>query len=475
MFNKGSIVVIDDDQEMKSLMTEFLESNGYEVRSFSLAADAFEEAKRQVAECGTWLGVDLIISDIQMPEMDGIELTQRLKKMAPEIPVILVTAFGSIEAAIEATKQGAQDYIVKPFKLSELGVRVDKAVQLRQLKKENEILRKEVKKNWTYGQMIGKSRAMKSVFEMIDRVAGATANVFIQGESGTGKELVARAIHEQGPRRNGPFVAINCTAIPDTLLESELFGHAKGAFTGAIQRKKGLFEEAHGGTLFLDEIGDLDMNLQAKLLRVLQEKRIKPVGDNEYKDIDVRIVCATHKDLQKAVKEDLFREDLYYRLSVIPLVIPPLRHRREDIPLLANFFLEKFMASNHSPVRGFTQGAILKLMNATWDGNVRELENLIERVVVLTNKALIDADDLPLGEAASSQDFFASAEIDLPTLEQLEKRYMKHVLEKVGGKKEKAAQILGINRRTLYRKEREYGFVDEIDPSMEDEAVAETK
>lgn len=473
MSKKGTIIVIDDDQEMKSLMRDFLESHDYNVITYGLATEAFEQAKKQISENGAWSEIDLIVSDIQMPEMDGIELTQRLKKLAPEIPVILVTAFGSIDSAIEATRQGAQDYIVKPFKLNELGVRVEKAVHLRRLKKENEVLRREVKKNWTYGQMIGKSRAMKSVFEMIDRVSSATANVFVQGESGTGKELVARAIHEQGPRKSQPFVAINCTAIPDALLESELFGHAKGAFTGAIQKKKGLFEEADGGTIFLDEIGDLDMSLQAKLLRVIQEKRIKPVGENEYKDIDVRIVSATHKDLPKAVKEGLFREDLYYRLSVIPIVIPPLRHRREDILLLADFFLEKFTATNRSPVRGFTQGAIAKLMNAPWDGNVRELENLIERVVVLTQKTLIEAEDLPLGETANSTDFFGHLEADLPTLEQLEKRYMKHVLDRVGGKKEKAAQILGINRRTLYRKEREFGFVDADAPLTEDEVALE--
>ncbi len=463
MVSKGKILVIDDDQEMKSLMQDFLQGQGYEVQAFSLGTEAFELIKETLDQQGDWPELDLVVSDVQMPEMDGMELTQRLHRMLPDVPVILVTAFGSIDSAIEATRQGAHDYVVKPFQLKELGVRVEKAVQLRQLKKENTLLRREVKKNWTYAQIIGKSRAMKNVFDMIDRVASATANVLIQGESGTGKELVARAIHEQGGRRQGPFVAINCTAIPDTLLESELFGHAKGAFTGAIAKKKGLFEEAHGGTLFLDEIGDLDLSLQAKLLRVIQEKRIKPVGDNEYKDIDVRIISATHKDLQKAVKEDLFREDLFYRLSVIPIVIPPLRYRREDIPLLAQFFIDKYAASNKSSVRGFTKAAMGKMMSAPWDGNVRELENIMERVVVLTDRDLVEVEDLPLQETADSEGFFANTNVDLPTLEQLEKRYMKHVLDRVGGKKEKAAQILGINRRTLYRKEREYGFVvDEV-------------
>ncbi|MCB0363649.1 MAG: sigma-54-dependent Fis family transcriptional regulator, partial [Bdellovibrionales bacterium] len=301
---------------------------------------------------------------------------------------------------------------------------------------------------------------MHSVFELIDRVSKASANVLITGESGTGKEMVARAIHENGLRSGKPFVAINCTAIPESLLESELFGHAKGSFTGAFARKKGLFEEAEGGTLFLDEIGDLDMSLQAKLLRVLQERKIKAVGDNVYKDIDVRIVAATHKDLGEAIKDGRFRDDLFYRLAVIPIHIPPLRHRRDDIPILARHFLQKYGSANNSPVKGFTAAAIEKLMNYRWDGNVRELENIVERVVVLTSKEMVDACDLPFsGSVDSVEDFFASAVSSLPTVSDLEKRYMKYVLEKTGGRKEKASQILGINRRTLYRKEREYGFV----------------
>jgi DNA-binding NtrC family response regulator len=271
--------------------------------------------------------------------------------------------------------------------------------------------------------------------------------------------MIARAIHENGVRAKKPFIAINCTAIPDTLLESELFGHAKGSFTGAIQRKRGLFEEANGGTLFLDEIGDLDVTLQAKLLRVIQEKKIRAVGENVSRDVDVRLVAATHKDLKAAMKDGRFREDLYYRLSVIPVVIPPLRDRKEDIPLLADYFLKKYSAANGAKITGFTKKAAAKLMGLRWEGNVRELENVIERAVVLSPGPYIDDTDIPSGSTASAEEFFSGSTGDFPTVEQLEKRYIQLILEKTGGRKDKAAQILGMNRRTLYRKEREYGLL----------------
>jgi two-component system response regulator HydG len=471
MSTKGRIVLIDDDGEMRTMVTEFLSRGGFEVTAFPLATKAFEYLKATSDNEGHLESVDTILCDVQMPEMDGIELVERMRKLAPEVPVILITAFGSIESAIEATRVGAFDYIVKPFKLGDLEVRILRAVQIRRLKIENQVLRSEVQKSVATGKLIGKSKSMHAVFDLIERVSKATANVLITGESGTGKEIVARAIHESGARAEKAFVAINCTAIPENLLESELFGHAKGSFTGAIVRKRGLFEEAEGGTLFLDEIGDLDMALQAKLLRVLQERKIKAVGDNSYKDVDVRIVAATHKDLGEAIKEGRFREDLFYRLAVIPIHIPPLRHRREDIPILARHFLQKYGRSNGSTIKGFTAAAIEALMTYPWNGNVRELENIIERVVVLTNKEVIDVTDLPIsGSSDSVEDFFATAVSSLPTVGDLEKRYMKYVLEKTGGRKEKASQILGINRRTLYRKEREYGFVND-----DSQAVSEGK
>ena len=341
--------------------------------------------------------------------------------------------------------------------MAEFEVTLQKAIQLRALKNENQALKTSVKQGWRYGKIIGKSRPMREVFDTIDKIAPASSTVLITGDSGTGKELVAKAIHEKSSRKDKPFVAVNCTAIPENLLESELFGHMKGSFTGAFADKKGLFEEANGGTLFLDEIGDLDLSLQAKLLRVLQEKMIKPVGANREKPIDVRVITATHKNLTNAVEEDLFREDLYYRLSVLPVHLPPLRQRKEDIPLLAGYFLEKYAGINNSPVRSFSQQALQELINYPWNGNVRELENVIERLSVMTSDEVVETTHLHSNKMGKegSEDFFADATVDWPTIEELNRRYIDIVLSKTGGRKEKAAQILGINRRTLYRREKE--------------------
>jgi DNA-binding NtrC family response regulator len=465
----GRIVIVDDDGEMRALLGDFLSKQGYEITPFKLATEALAalSPKGELAR-GTERGdLDLILSDIKMPEMDGLEFTSRIQGLRPEVPVILMTAFGSIETAIEAMKRGAYHYIVKPFKLAEIDVSVKRACEHRALQRENVVLRQELKQNWALGGVIGKSPGMRSVFDLVQRVSQATANVLITGESGTGKEMIARAIHENGARAKKPFIAINCTAIPDTLLESELFGHAKGSFTGAIQRKRGLFEEASGGTLFLDEIGDLDVTLQAKLLRVIQEKKVRAVGENVARDVDVRLLAATHKDLKTAMKEGRFREDLFYRLSVIPIVIPPLRERKEDIPLLADYFLKKYSAANGAKVTSFTKKAIAKLMGLRWEGNVRELENVIERAIVLSPGPYIDDTDIPSGTEVSAEEFFSGATSDYPTIEQLEKRYIQLILEKTAGRKDKAAQILGMNRRTLYRKEREYGLLPADAPAEE--------
>ena len=459
--SKGRILVVDDEQEMRSLLEDCLTNEGYETLTCPSAYEAIEK----LGPHGTYgqdrdLGnIDLIISDIKMPQMDGLEFASRLQILRPEIPIMLITAFGSIETAIEAMKRGAFHYIVKPFKLAELNVNIERAMEFRKLQKDNTALRDEVKKSWNMGNVIGKSAAMKAVFDLVTRVSQATANVLITGESGTGKEMVARAIHQKGPRNQKPFVAINCTAIPESLLESELFGHGKGSFTGAIAKKRGLFEEAEGGTLFLDEIGDMNVLLQSKLLRVIQEKKVRAVGENIDRSIDVRIIAATHKDLKAAIKDGRFREDLYYRLSVIPIVIPPLRHRQEDIPILADYFLKKFAATNQAQVRGFTKRAVSKLMALKWEGNVRELENLIERAVVLCTGNLIDESDIPSPESVNAETFFTGSTSDFPTIEQLERRYIEMIMEKTAGRKDKASQILGINRRTLYRKEREYGLI----------------
>lgn len=446
------VIVIDDDLAMREMVEDFLRSKNYICESFSLASEAFKNLQNRNLD-----EVQAIVTDQNMPEMDGVEFVQRMQKLEPDIPVIIMTAYASIDSAIEATRLGAFAYISKPFKLTEFEVSLQKAISLRELKKENNSLKQSVKSGWKFGQIIGKSRVMTEVFHTIEKIAPAQSTVLIKGDSGTGKELVAKAIHDRSPRKDKPFVAINCTAIPDSLLESELFGHVKGSFTGAISDKKGLFEEADGGTLFLDEIGDLDLALQAKLLRALQEKSIKPVGANREKKVDVRVITATHKNLQKAIEENLFREDLYYRLSVLPIQLPPLRQRKEDIPLLANYFLEKYASLNNCKAQSFSAEAMQELMNYPWNGNVRELENVVERLCVMSGAPIIESTGLETNSTSEqhSEDFYLTATQDWPTIEELNRRYIEVVLDKTGGRKEKAAQILGINRRTLYRREKE--------------------
>lgn len=457
------IVVVDDDNEMRSLLSDFLGESGFKVSSFHLATEAIRYLKSLESQNEK---VDLVISDINMPEMTGIDLIRNISRTQPDLPIILITAFGSVETAIEAMRVGAFDYVVKPFQLAEIKVSIDRALRFRKLQKDNQSLRQEVKKSWNFKNIIGKSPAMKQVLDLIPKISNAKTNVLITGASGTGKEVIAKSIHDSGNRSQKPFVAINCSAIPENLLESELFGHAKGSFTGAINDKKGLFEEAEGGTLFLDEIGDMDLSLQAKLLRVLQERKIKSVGENKYKDIDVRIIAATHKDLRKMISEASFREDLFYRLSVLPISLPELKERREDIPALANHFVQKYSAMNNTIADQLSQKALSILISRNWDGNVRELENIIERAVVLCPNKIIDESYFIENSSSNSngfENFFEENTENMPSLEDLEKKYIKLVLDKTGNRKEKAANILGINRRTLYRKERLYGFVQEND------------
>lgn len=457
------LAVIDDDKEMRSMVEDHLKISGYQVTSFGQPDQALAQIlSGQIVPA-------VVITDLQMPEMSGVEVVKRIRAKYPEMPVIVMTAFGSVESAVDAMRKGAFDYVTKPFKLSELSFTVDRAVQMSRLASENKVLRAELKKGFTKGNLLGKSKSMKDLFEVLETVAPAQSNILITGESGTGKEVVARTVHSMSSRAKAPFIAVNCTAIPETLLESELFGHAKGSFTGADRKKIGLFEEANGGTLFLDEIGDMVPSLQAKLLRVLQERKIRPVGENKDVDIDVRVIAATHKDLKKAIKDGLFREDLFYRLNVIPVHLPPLRHRKEDIPLLAQAFLDRFSAANSAPAKSFSPGALHVLMNRPWPGNVRELENMVERVSVMARRQVLEETDIPQPENAEAEDFYGQMTQDLPTLELLEKRYIQFALAKFGGKKEKVAQVLGINRRTLYRKEREYGYVSDSDVEPEED------
>ncbi len=456
--NRGHILVVDDDAEIVSLLTLIFQAEGYTVSSFSSAEDALISLRNPVEDT---LPVDVILSDLQMARMSGTRFLKTVRKEYPDLPVIIITAFASVASAVEAMHAGAYHYVTKPFNMDELLIHVERAQQQRRLLSENEALRREVDRSWGLGDLLGKSAPMKAVFALVNRVAPSQSNVLITGESGTGKEMVARAIHEQGTRSAGPFISINCAAIPETLLESELFGHAKGAFTGAMFRKVGLLVEANGGTLFLDEIGDMTPALQAKLLRVIQERKVRPVGENQSVDIDVRFVAATHRDLRAEIRAGRFREDLFYRLSVIPIHLPPLRDRPQDIPLLVRHFLRKFTAAAGpmSCVRSFSVEALSKLATLRWQGNVRELENLVERIVVLCPHAEVRPQDIPDPDALQPESATRAAFEGFPTLAQVEERYTRLVLERLGGRKDQAALLLGINRRTLYRKEREYGWV----------------
>lgn len=438
-----SVLVVDDERDMCDLIVDFLGREGYEVEAAHTGPEALARVREQ--------DYDVVVTDLRMPGMDGIEVLREVKALRPDVPVILITAFGSIDLAIEAMKAGAFYFVTKPFKMRQLEALVAKAAEQRGLVLENRRLRREVQGHYEPDRIIGHSRAMREIFRMVDLVADSYSNVLIVGESGTGKEMIARAIHFRSRRAQGPFVPVNCSAIPEGLLESELFGHMRGAFTGAYSSRKGLFVEASGGTLFLDEIGDMGLALQAKLLRVLQDRVVRPVGSNKSFSTDARVIAATHRDLKAAVREGAFREDLYYRLSVIPLRIPPLSERAEDVPLLVDHFLEKCATASGRPRKRITARAVAALQRRTWEGNVRELENIIERLVVLTPGDTVDVDDLPFAMAPEGSRGPGQGPDDLPTLDEMERRYVLQVLDRTSGNKEKAARILGINRRTLYR------------------------
>jgi two-component system, NtrC family, response regulator AtoC len=460
MATPGEILVVDDDARMRELIAKVLAREGYSVRSLPRGQEVLQTLEEEPAE--------LVISDIRMPEMDGLTLLQEVKRVAPETSVLLMTAFGSIDTAVQAIKAGAYDYLTKPFKMDEVVVVVRRAMEERRLRAEVRALREEVSTKYNFSYILGKSKPMRDLFALIKKVAGSRSTVLIQGKSGTGKELVAKAIHYNSPRRARPLVTINCSAIPKDLLESELFGHLKGAFTGAIANKRGLFEEADGGSLLLDEIGELSPELQVKLLRVLQEREIRRVGDTRTVSVDVRLIAATNRDLAQAVKEGLFREDLYYRLNVIPIVLPALKDRTEDIPVLANHFLMKYAKEADPPIEGIAKDAMRLLLEYDWPGNVRELENVIERAVILAHGPQIRPEDLPAHlrthqTPVPHQPKATSAH--RPTLEDLERDYIATVLRETRWHQMRAAHILGIDRRTLYRKIRTYGFQPTTSPA----------
>ncbi len=452
---KPRILVIEDDKDMQDLMMAFFRPRNYEIVTYDDAEEALADFSKQAAD------FDVIITDLKLPKMSGIELTKSIKALGIDIPIILMTAHKSVETAADAVEAGAYDFVVKPLHFPQLLVSVERALHLNNIKKQNSTLKAvlQTQEGNTEG-IIGKSPGFKQALDLAKRVSGSNANIFITGESGTGKEVIAKAIHNMGVRKKQPFVAINCSAIPENLLESELFGHAKGSFTGASDKKIGLFEEAGEGTLFLGEIGDLSMALQAKLLRVLQERKIKRIGENQYRAINARIISATHKDLRNEVSHQRFREDLFFRLNVIPIKIPPLRDRKEDIIPLAEFFLKKFTALNSSPAKGFSKGAFEKLLSNSWKGNVRELENTVERAVVLCTSSIIHSEDLTDTEIFESIESAGSSKFDfreftgdrILTIDEMVKLYIKHVLDMNQGAKEKTAKDLSIDRKTLYRK-----------------------
>ena len=460
---RPKLAVIDDDPDVQDLLVGFFRPKGYDLVTFSDAEEALKTISAQDEFC------DVIISDLRLPNMSGVELTTALLEKGITVPLIIMTAHRSAEVALEAIEAGAYDFVVKPLHFPQLQVSVERALHFSRMREENQALRAVVAGN-DAGAMqgiIGKAPKFLRALDLARRVANSTANVLVTGESGSGKEVVAKAIHQFGTRKKGPFVAINCSAIPENLLEAELFGYAKGAFTGAVEKRLGLFEEANGGTLFLDEIGDLSLPLQAKLLRVLQDKKIKRLGENQHRTVDVRVVSATHKNLRQEVIDNRFREDLFFRLNVIPITLPPLRERKEDIMPLSEFFLKKHSALNRVNVRGFTKAATEWLLKNIWKGNVRELENVIERAVVLTKANQIDLPDLAFEEdmiddrrtsvefmTGDQPRFVVSDEKILP-LDELINKYIVFALSLNQGAKDRTAKDLGVDRKTLYRRVRE--------------------
>ena len=444
---KATVLVVDDHVEMASLLAEKLGEEG-------LACRIADGGKTAIAAMSASVP-DLVITDLRMADVDGLDVLAAAHAIDPALPVIVMTAFGAVETAVEAMQRGAWHYVVKPARLDELVLQAKRALEHRALRRANQQLREEARRG--LDALVGRSSAMRTLYSLVERIALSSAAVLIRGESGSGKELVARAIHAAGPRRDRAFLAINCTALPEALLESELFGHTRGAFTGATSARAGLFVEASGGTLFLDEIGDMAPALQAKLLRVVQHGDVRPVGSDESRPVDVRLIAATHQDLEQRVAEGQFRQDLFYRLNVVPVAVPPLRERLDDVPVLVAHFLAASRARNpHSPVAELAPEVVTALTRYPWPGNVRELENLIERLVVVGNAPAVGLAELTALAPAlvEGQDRFSLPRDKLATLRELEEEYIDWVLDKCHGNKTRAADVLGIDPSTLHRKRR---------------------
>jgi two-component system response regulator AtoC len=443
----GRVLIVEDEHEMRVMLEKGLARRGFEPQ----ANVSPEEVLTRLAT----EDFDAVLTDLQMPGLNGLALCERIALNRPDIPVVVVTAFGSLETAVAAMRAGAYDFITKPVDLDALVFVLERAVQHRALRQEVRRLRQELGQRTGPRELVGESPALKQAYAMLDRVADVDTTVLITGESGTGKEVAARALHSRSRRREGPFVALNCAAMPEQLLESELFGHMKGAFTDARTTRTGLFVQASGGTLLLDEVGELPLGLQPKLLRALQERKVRPVGGNEEVEFDARIVAATNRDLELAVEEGRFREDLYYRLNVINLELPPLRARGNDVLVLSQHFIEQFAARTGKRVVGLSPAAAQRLVAYGWPGNVRELQNCMERAVALTSFEQLTVEDLPerIRNYSTPRVVPEVADVsELVTLEEVERRYIQRVLEAVGGSRTLAARVLGVDRKTLYRK-----------------------
>ena len=445
------ILVVDDDPEIVEIISDVLKNAGYEVESAHNGRVAIEELENNFC--------DLVITDLNMPEVDGMEVLKHVVMKFPDTLCIILTGYGTIKGSVEAIKIGAFDYVSKPLKSDEILMIVEKALRYQSLERENILLKDQLRQKYRFENFVGKSPAIQKVFELIEKVADTDSTILITGASGTGKELVARAIHYNSRRRKKPMVTINCGAIPEELLESELFGHEKGAFTSAHKTRIGRFELANGGTIFLDEIGDMSPNLQVKLLRVLQEQKFERVGSTITRYVDIRVIAATNTDLQEAIEKGTFREDLYYRLNVIPIRVPPLKERKSDIPLFLDFFLEKFNKKKNKNVNGFTPEVISALLQYDWPGNVRELENLVERLVILSDHEQIGIEDLP-ESIRECKKLIHTFQMTIPeegipfnaAVEEYERQLILQALTKTNWVKKKAAELLNINRTTLVEK-----------------------
>jgi DNA-binding NtrC family response regulator len=437
---KATVLVVEDEEKLRRVIELQLKTAGFDVEQAGSAEDAVKLADR----------ADVILTDLRLPGQSGLDLVANLRSQDSHTPVIVMTAFGSIETAVEAMKAGAVDFLPKPFSLDHLMTVVNKALELRTLRDENRELRAELSQRYEFDNIVGRSEAMREIFATITRVASTRATVLLCGESGVGKDLIARAIHHHSPRADRPFVKINCTALPENLMESELFGYEKGAFTGANTTKPGKFEQADTGTVFLDEIGDVPGSIQVKLLRILQEREFERLGSNKTRHIDVRVLAATNVDLRAALEQGTFREDLYYRLNVLPITIPSLRERKEDIPFLATHFIKKLRKDLGSPVESISDAAIERLLGYHWPGNVRELENVLERSMVLASGTVLEAGDIKLDTAPKSR--AASVDNFLPegmTLDQFEQSIIREALQRANGNKSQAARLLGLTRNAL--------------------------